>query len=80
MNGNASLKYKLSYSSTLRVSSKDRKAIEYMMAKIGQSNSMGYYPKGRTGYSIERDGLEYVVTIRKGDEMWPVFVRNREAA
>lgn len=75
MNGNVSLKYKLSYPMSFRLTPKDRKAIEYMLSKIGTSGSISYIPKGRTGYAMYKDSKGFVATIRRNEEVAAVFVR-----
>jgi hypothetical protein len=59
------MKYKMSYSSNLRITSKDRNSIESMLSMIGESQSMGYQPKGRTRYSIVREDNGFLVTIQR---------------
>ena len=71
------MKYKMSYSNNIRITAKDRNAIESMLNKIGESRSMGYQPKGRTRYSIVREDSGFSVTIQKssGVEQEQVFIR-----
>jgi len=59
------MKYKMSYSANLRITSKDRSSIESMLSMIGESQSMGYKPKGRTRYSISRKDNGFLVTIQR---------------
>ena len=71
------MKYKMSYSNNIRITAKDRNAIESMLKMIGESCSMGYQPKGRTKYSIYREDSGFSVTIQKsnGVEQEQVFIR-----
>ena len=59
------MKYKMPYSANLRITSKDRNSIESMLSMIGESQSMGYQPKGRTRYSIARENNRFLVTIQR---------------
>jgi len=59
------MKYKMFYSANLRITSKDRNSIESMLSMIGESQSMGYQPKGRTKYSIAREDNGFLVTIQR---------------
>ena len=59
------MKYKMSYSANLRITGKDRNSIESMLSMIGESQSMGYQPKGRTRYSIARENNRFLVTIQR---------------
>jgi hypothetical protein len=67
--------YKLSAPSRLRLSAKDRNAIEFMLGRVGDSNSMAYQPKGRTGYHIRRSEDGHMVSIRRGDEVYEIVAR-----
>jgi len=59
------MKYKMSYSANLRITSKDRSSIESMLSMIGESQSIGYQPRGRTKYSIAREDNGFLVTIQR---------------
>jgi len=59
------MKYKMSYSANLRITSKDRNSIESMLSMIGESQSIGYQPRGRTKYSIAREDNGFLVTIQR---------------
>jgi len=59
------MKYKMSYSANLRITGKDRNSIESMLSMIGESQSMGYQPKGRTRYLIARENNRFLVTIQR---------------
>ena len=59
------MKYKMSYSANLRITSKDRNSIESMLSMIRESQSMGYQPKGSTRYSISRENNGFLVTIQR---------------
>ena len=64
--------YKLSMPSRIRLSTKDRNAIEFMLGRIGDSGSLAYRPKGRTIYEIRRSEEGHTVSIYRGEEVYEI--------
>jgi hypothetical protein len=65
--------YKLSAPSRLRLSAKDRGAIEMMLGRVLEGcGSMAYRPLGRTIYEIRKDVDCCLIFIHRGDDVYEI--------